>query len=515
MDRSERLIKYGFIKKNAKRKYMFKEDRGYWIPRNLERGYDKDDADEEFYEAGTVLPYYEGKNQYSTSGYPSTMKTYRLLYKSPTASMEESYYWLMDTLRIDHGFPEFDKIMDIFSASEQSAFWGQAWSRLGIQQDRATQYLATIGKMVKDLFQIVREIRILEERLEIYEKAPKSKSADVTLKGLYIDLVEGGSKNPSSVYGIAQQVGFTVLPDLYFNTHVYDVGELDRKINDMKWNEQVKNIFRRKMYSYLNWKEKTEYELKSRFKFTVKYLRQHWGVIKMYMNWVKPYLRNVQRLQMRDSQLRDAHLISAFESSLTEIEVLAKRALDKGVHPCILISIHYVTQPELSYHQEGYQHKGPIHTGEVEFFLRAYAWTPEEVENFRKMNDDEDMDLIKLIDESVAAAMEALSEDLNRYLDEANETLHKYGIFDDDKKKEKKEQAKRALGEAFDPFISLFKGFGEIGGIFFHPSGLKGKGGKKKISVSDSHRKKIIKGIQKPLWLAYKNYKKRHGMLSW
>ena len=67
------------------------------------------------------------------------------------------------------GFPIVEKIIDVFTSAEQSAFWGQSSTRLGFQQDKVSQYLATIGNMIKDMFQLVRELRILDERLGYYE----------------------------------------------------------------------------------------------------------------------------------------------------------------------------------------------------------------------------------------------------------------------------------------------------------------------------------------------------------
>jgi hypothetical protein len=454
------------------------------------------------------MPEFFGAGEYIKSGYPDTVKTYRLTFRSPNASLEETYYWLLDNFKSDWGFPEFIKIMDVFSASEQSAFWGQAQQRLGLQQDKAQQYMATIGKMVKDLFQLVRELRILEERLGLYDKAPKSKSADVSLKGLYIDMVEGGSKNPSSVYGIAQQVGFTTLPDLFFNTHVYDPNRIDDLVDDMDFNDQVLNVLRRKLFSYLNWVDKTEDELKNRYQFTLRYLRQHWGTIRMYMNWVKPYLKNVQRMQMSEHHMNSEKLISAFETSLTEIEVLAKKpAYKKGLHPCILISIEYATQPEMNYQQEGYQHRGPIHTGEIEFRLRTYAWTEDEIENFRRLKREEDMELISIIDDSVNAAMDALGDDLRKYLEEAEEKL--------DRSHDDGDKPSHEGPGALDPFTSIFKGFGELFGSL-GGTGLFSRS-VERPTPSYEERVEILKetGTVLALWQNYKNYKKSHGMIAW
>ncbi|MFC1742017.1 hypothetical protein ACFL3V_05775, partial [Nanoarchaeota archaeon] len=100
--------------------------------------------------------------------FPKPLHKFKLVYQSFNQSVEEVYFWLLSSLRDDLGLPDVHKVTDIFTASEQSAFWGQAQQRMTIQQGQVSNYLATIGKLTKELFQIVREMRILDERLDLY-----------------------------------------------------------------------------------------------------------------------------------------------------------------------------------------------------------------------------------------------------------------------------------------------------------------------------------------------------------
>src|SRR3989344_7380720 len=99
------------------------------------------------------------------TGYPKPLTRYKLYVEGFNISVEEPYFWTLDYIRYMHGFPYIDKITDVFSAAENSAFFGAAQQRLGAQQDKVSQFLATIGKMVKEIFQLVRELRVLDERL--------------------------------------------------------------------------------------------------------------------------------------------------------------------------------------------------------------------------------------------------------------------------------------------------------------------------------------------------------------
>ena len=75
---------------------------------------------------------------------------------------------------------------------------------------------------------------------------------------------------------------------------------------------------------------------------------------------------------------------------------------------------------------------------------------------------------------------------------------------------------KPKLGGAAEPFIAIFKGFGEIFGAF----GLKDlKFGSGKKKVDEYKTKKSIDTAKKEgknaAWLAFKNYKKAHKMITW
>ena len=157
--------------------------------------------------------------------FPKTKQRYFLVYDSFTASIEEAYFWVHNNFIYDQGMPEIEKISDIFAATEHSTFFGVSQQRIGLQQDKVSQFMGAIGKMIKDMFQIIRELRVLDERIEIYYKSKKMKvlkkgeyvnafkyknkewneertpetenDHEITVKGLYVDMAEGGAKNPS------------------------------------------------------------------------------------------------------------------------------------------------------------------------------------------------------------------------------------------------------------------------------------------------------------------------------
>ncbi|MBI1969445.1 hypothetical protein HYS48_02010 [Candidatus Woesearchaeota archaeon] len=385
---------------------------------------------------------------------------WRLVFEAFNLAIEELYFWALDNLRLENEFPMFDKITDLFAATEQSAFFGVAQQRLGLQQDKVSQFLATIGKMVKELFQLVREIRILDERLEYYLTSYQGDLAsEITLKGYWIDLVEGGAKNPASVYGMARELQFTTLPDLFFAAPPMEAEKVVDYVESLKFNKKVKEVLMRKLKSYLVWKGHTFKELKSRRLFTLKYLRQHYEIIRMYMAWVKPYLKNIRRMQLDMNKIDLPDMISAFEGSMIEIEFLAKKPMEKGgVYAVMDFHFLYRSRPELKFQQEGYQ-RGPLHVGKVQMTIRSYVWTAEEIEKYKKYRAQEDFDLIGMIDSSVEAAYTALGEELENYLAEAGET----DLQEFEKMKEQEKAMEKEMKSPLAPFKAVAKGFGVLG----------------------------------------------------
>ncbi len=456
---------------------------------------------------------------FDRTGFPAPVEKFRFVWATPTASIEDVYFHLLDTMKQSLGVHRFDKIIDLKAASEDSALFGMVQQRISLQQDKVSQFMAVIGKMIKELFQLVRELRILEERLHLYDmvysKSQGYKAADITLKGIWIDLVEGGSKNPASVYGLATQVGFTLLPDLFFSTFVDKPENVDKAVDKLDFNRKLKEVLRRKLLSYLVWRDHTYKELKTRRIFTIRYLRQHYTAIKMYMEWIKPYLRNIKRLQLSNKLMNDADIISSFDTSRMEIEVLAVKEGKGGkvgnYYPCVLVTLSYSTKPALNFHAEGYQ-RGPIHIGSVEVNLRAYAWTDKDIENYKKYRDEESMEILSSLDSSLKDAMEALGDELNKYISNEEKSA---GL-----KKEKKPSQVKKQDQFDNPFVDVVNGFAELFGALAPPRQSQQS---KEVLTKDQLKaiadsKKAASGAAGAIaWNTYKVFKKTHkpDFMAW
>ncbi len=459
-----------------------------------EHGFEKEEVAEDF------------REYFVPTGFPKPKKRFRVMYEVPDLNIEEPYFWILKYLRYDAGFPHIEKTEDTYASAETSAFFGITQQRLGGQQDKVSQFLATIGKMVKELFQLVRELRILDERLTYYRESAmqgdkpmnqRMKGAEITLKGMFIDLVQGGAKNAASVYGMARELEFTTLPDLFFDAPPFkDAAEMENYVNALDFNLKVKEVLKRHTRQFMEWKKRTNSEMINRRRFTLQYLRQHFDIIKMYMEWSKPYLKNIQRMSPKDKHASAPDLIAAFEGSMVDIELLASRKYGKH-HGVLIVTFNYRTSPSMKFVQEGYQ-RGPVHVGQLELNIRRYLWNKHQIKKYREMKQRESLELLKTISDSVKAAMEALGDELFSYLEEAGEEVK-------NKKKKETPQKKSFTERMLGDFITVGK----------KKNVAKPKGIKDKLTMSKDNIGAANGFVTFHCYNIYKIFKKSHRMVHW
>lgn len=170
----------------------------------------------------------------------------------------------------------------------------------------------------------------------------------------------------------------------------------------------------------------------------------------------------------------------------------------------------YRTRPQMSFQQEGYQ-KGPLHVGKSAITIRAYGWTDDEIKKYMDMKKKEEFELLMSVDGSVKVAMEALGEELEKYLEEAGED------FQNKLKEKKKEEEKKKsiIPTAVDPFLSIFKGFFELFGSFLPNIELKKKKEEADPYTVAKERESASKSAASESYTIYNLFKKDHDMVDW
>jgi len=470
------------------------------------------------------------------TNFPEPIRRHRLLIESTTDAAENSYYWIIDHMKYVWGYNNFKKITDAFSTSQMSSFFGVSEQRLGLQQDKVSQYLRGISEMIKSLFQLVQELRKIDERLDFYENSLNRKTeqegtgSEITLKGIWIDNVEGGSKSPASVYGLANEVGFSTLPDLFFRVRANDknvekrieeagydkvlteiIEDINKNVDTIQgFNLKVKEILKRKLTQYYVWKLRTHKELKTRKNFTIKYLKQHYETIKLYIGWIKPYLKNIKHLTNKESSLKSADLISSFEGAALEIELICtKKGTTKGettYYPVIVANWYYRTRPSMDKYTQDYQ-RGTAHTGFTEITLRGYVWTEKDIEDYTQLREEEELELLGNIDQSLKDALDSIGDDLKNYLKETETPPEPTET----------QKPKNKLTQTFDELLEPIKGFKELTEPLIKI--LKPKNKKTTNTLENQDKKydsynKAKKELKLTITQVYNNFKKTKRMAT-
>lgn len=414
--------------------------------------------------------------KFVNTSYPKPIERHVLSMADPNyTSMEKAYTWIMGHISRDRGFTKLIKVADSFGSSPASDHWSIMIDRLGNMQRQVSNIMQTVGILVKDLFPMIHELRIWDERLTLHQEVneKESKAADIALKGTWIDLVDGGPESGMSVLGLAQKANYLTLPDLFFGTFVISHTDVDKAVDNQPYAaEQVKNILKRKLKQYLIWKEKTYHEIVQNRKFSIHYLRQHINAIKLQMSWLQPYLKQLKYLKPNTKFQDQWDVVSSFDMSHYEVEVLCTMKDTKKFKPVILVNFQYATKPE---RVGAYQHSAVQHAGGMTVTFRTYAWDDDQIENYKKMRDSEAMDGLEDMDGGFQAAMESLGEEINKYMEQAGETIKaenrtmsekmealekQLEIMESDPEAVKRVKAHKALKE---PSMSLYEPFKDIG----------------------------------------------------
>ncbi len=464
----------------------------------------------------------------------SPVKTMRIVNEKIGEDLEPAYFWLLSFLKDDQKAKDVLKIVDTYSASEASSFHRNMGQSLGAIQDRIVGTLRGIGELTRQIFRFAYELKVLEERLGLYEDSRKfhknhpwdgslknlePNPAEVTLKDRYINLVEGGTKNPSSVYGLGSQVGFILLPDLFLRLDVFseeDVAKVKKNLERAGLNKKVIEVVTRKLSAYVHWRSATEKHLAHRWKFLLSYLKQHYNAIKLNIEWVKPYLMTAKRMQWNTSFKSTPDILAAIEQSVMQVELLGKMKQFEKSWAVINLDMYFRTFPETQYTP---QVRGDVtrHTGRYEILFYARSMTDEQIMAHQLVQEIEDFEMIGDIEESLRAALSDFSGSVQNYLscaeaDFQSMTFQKY--YETKSKEEEKQETKiiQKSPSIFEPVKDLGRGFYEMGDAMLAFKSWKREEGSVPAWKLKGAEKEAAKEAADSLFFIYKTFKDLHGM---
>ncbi len=418
---------------------------------------------------------------------------YRLVYDAIGEGLEPIYFWLLDFLRDKYRGLDYEvsKTADEYEASVGSGYFGEMGTRATKMQEQAMKMMTTINAVVRSVINLLYDLKEFEIRLEFYDQS-KSKikeereAAMLSLKQIWMDQVDI-KKGRGSINMLAQQLQFVTLRDAFMMIDSVK----DAKAMDL--NDRVKRILEARIQEFLEWKERSEKELRKRFQIEKAYVRSQVGSLKLYASWTKPYLRAAQQLGMRDFNSPD--IVNAFSNLQMELAMFGKKKIGevgkKKYYACVEIKLRYRTLPQVMRTQTG-QHY--LHSGRADVEIIPYCMTNEDLEYLSKQELLEGLDLIE---DMVGVPLQELKEDLDKYL------------------KGEEEEKKKPKKKSTSPFVALAGGFKDISGPLRDIIGLDYFRKKPESFYAKEMRKTAEDQAKTDCGVLYDVYKKAHGMVTW
>lgn len=434
-------------------------------------------------------------------------------------SVEPKYFWVIDFVR-KMGFT-VEKSWEKMGASVVSQFFSEMGSRRTILEKRGLEILGNVNTVIRSLINLLYDLREFDRRLEIYDKIHSenkddAEAAEVTLKRVWMDEVDIKKGNGSiNAMSAAKGLEFTTLRDAFM------VAKKLADINSLDLNERVKRVLKGRLEEYLEWEKASEKELRMRRKVEKAYLVSQVNSLKLYSKWAKPYLQAAQRLQFEDVKLKDPDLIQAFDQNFIELnirgtskmrlkqffakggtvskvkppETWSKKRKDEfeeskygpAVFSVMDITFTYRTKPALVQQTQA----GGVYRqiGRMNIVFDSYLFTKDE---FELLDKQEEWDAMKFIEGMTDDSLEALREEIEKYLEE-------------DKKEEKKEEKKK-----HEPILNKLFGSSAGSGMGFSLS-LPEMFNKTKYTQAMAIARAAVAD---KAFNIYDIFKKAHGMLS-
>jgi hypothetical protein len=438
-------------------------------------------------------------------GLKSPTEHHSLTYDSFNEELEPLYFWILDYL--NNAAKEVDKITDNFVSSVGSGHHSELMSKASQMQQEATRILAGTNAVIKQILNIIYDLKDFKLRLDIYDRfhskdKNKKGSALLSLKQIWMDTVDIKRGN-SSLISLSQRLDYATLIDGYMAARsLEDVKKLDL-------NDRVKRILEQRIGEFLTWTEQSERELRKRFEIERKYLKTQVDTVKLYSRWVKPYLKAAAQLEQNASP--NASLVNTFSVIIKELTLLAKNDykpegdIAEGLLPAVFSKVpqrKYSSIVLVEFNFRGVPRKiGQSYTfgGRSEIKFTSYALNDQEIKVLKEQLERDDFgDVMRLVEGATTESLEQMQADIDEFLNEDSM----------ERKKEKNDLD-------VNPFSALFS---------FLKRDKKSKKTENEIDLSkgikpDSHYEKIIRSqaiinARDSCFNVYDVYKKSHAMPS-
>ena len=285
----------------------------------------------------------------------------------------------------------------------------------------------------------------------------------------------------------------------------------------MDLNDRVKRILKPRIQEFLEWKKRSEQELKKRYEIEKIYLKSQVNALKLNSRWARPYLRAAEKLRQKDEISSKPELVTAFNTIFLQLTLMGISAIkvkdevmDKKL-PRDFVRMEknlrkYNAVAIIDFEFRGIPSKTGQHYtfgGKVNVKFKGYALTDKEIELVKLQLKKSDMEAaLSLVEGMTTDSLSQIQADIDEILSE-------------------KKENEKTKTEDLNPFSALFS--------IFKPEKQDKKKDEemsdeekfekveKEVKKSENYAEKYIRnyaeieGAEKAFKI-YDIYKKGHGM---
>jgi len=453
---------------------------------------------------------------------PKALKEYKLIYNSPFETLEPVYFWILDFMN-QYSTNKTEKLIDNFSSSPGSGHFSELMGKATRMQEEAMKIYATVNTVIKSIQNLLYDLQEFKLRLKNYENANSKDKEErisglISLKQIWMDQVDI-KKGNGSLNMLAQQLGFVTIRDAFMFCNSLD------DVEGADLNERVKRILKARVQEFLDWKTRSEIELKKRYEIEKTYLKTQVSTLKLYSRWAKPYLKAAEELTM--DNVDNAGIVNAFNTIYLQLVIMKKdefgqKEIDDSVNNGdlpkgfnnIKFKRKYYACTIIDFTFRGIPQRADQHYtfgGRVDVTFKAYALNQDEYDLFKYELDKSDLnDALNLVEGSTTESLEQIQEDIDFYLNDNSE----------EEEKKKQEELREQDVNPFSALLGLSKIFPKKKeSKKSEDPDAKGKALEKKGISKDSYAESVVRALasksaSKYAYTVYDIYKKAHGMPS-
>jgi len=376
---------------------------------------------------------------------------HKLVYNSLAETLEPIYFWILDYMNGIFG-GNVIKIVDNFAASPGSGHFGELGMKKSEMQKQAMNTMQMVNTILRSVMNILYDLKEFQIRLSHYDNE-KSKDKEkrqtglLALKQIWMDKVDL-QRGAGSINAMASgNLQFVTLRDAFM------IANSIKQVDELDLNDLVKRVLKPRVQEFLEWKKRSEEQLRKQFEIEKAYLKSQVDSLKLYARWAKPYLKAAQQLESSSELGKKPELVDIFNIVLFQLTLMGKKTLNVEQE---IIDKHlprdfkkikglrkYYSVVVVDFNFRGVPSKMGQHTafgGRADVSFKAYALNEDELALLNDKLFESDLeDSLKLVQGITDDSLQQLKLDIDEFIG-------------DTKEKEKERLSK----EDENPFTALF-----------------------------------------------------------